>query len=179
MPQARLHAARLAEQYQPSLGDRCPHDPPSRLSHQHGQAEADRGTLRLDQDCWRSAQDTPLRTGPGRMVLCPDRCRLQSRSHSEDLGGNGMSLSGGLKMKQKHSHYRACSADHGLSIPCCTRKHQHNPPQNKLFQQPARHDAAPLAEVELELKRGKEADLFQVAKTIAHKAPLELVLVSK
>jgi hypothetical protein len=40
-------------------------------------------------------------------------------------------------MKQKHSHYRACSADHGLSIPCCTRKHQQNPPQNKLFQQPA------------------------------------------
>ena len=50
-----LHAARLAEQYQPSLGDRCPHDPPSRLSHQHGQAEADRGTLRLDQDRRRSA----------------------------------------------------------------------------------------------------------------------------
>jgi len=41
-------------------------------------------------------------------------------------------------MKQKHSHYRACSADHGLSIPCCTRKHQQNPPQNKLFQQPAK-----------------------------------------
>ena len=88
----------------------------SGLSHQHGQAEADRGTLRLDQDRRRSAQDTPLRTGAGRMVLCPDRCRLQSHSHSEDLGGNGMSLSGGLKMKQKHSQYRACSADHGLSI---------------------------------------------------------------
>ena len=38
---------------------------------------------------------------------------------------------------------------------------------------------APLSEVELELKRGKAADLFQLAKTIAHKAPLELALVSK
>jgi hypothetical protein len=26
-----------------------------------------------------------------------------------------MTLSGGLKMKQKHSRYRACSADHRLS----------------------------------------------------------------
>src|SRR6476661_2844574 len=49
------------------------------------------------------------------MVLCSDSCRLQSHSHSEDLGCNGMSLSGGLKMKQKHSHYRDCSADRGLS----------------------------------------------------------------
>src|SRR3974390_3492427 len=116
MPQARLHAARLAEQYQSSLGDRCPHDPPPRLSHQRNQAEADRGTLRLDQDRRGSAEGTPLRTGAGRMVLCPDRCRLQSRAHSEDLGCKGMSLSAGLKMKQKHSHYRACSADHLLSI---------------------------------------------------------------
>src|SRR5262249_45147084 len=40
-------------------------------------------------------------------------------------------------------------------------------------------ESAPLSEVELELKRGKAADLFQLAKTIAHKAPLELALVSK
>jgi inorganic triphosphatase YgiF len=42
-----------------------------------------------------------------------------------------------------------------------------------------RQESAPLSEVELGLKRGKAADLFQLAKTIAHKAPLELVLVSK
>jgi triphosphatase len=40
-------------------------------------------------------------------------------------------------------------------------------------------ESAPLSEVELELKRSKAADLFQLAKTIAHKAPLELALVSK
>jgi triphosphatase len=40
-------------------------------------------------------------------------------------------------------------------------------------------ESAPLSEIELELKRGKAADLFQLAKTIAHKAPLELALVSK
>jgi triphosphatase len=40
-------------------------------------------------------------------------------------------------------------------------------------------ESAPLSEVELELKRGKAADLFQLAKTIARKAPLELALVSK
>jgi inorganic triphosphatase YgiF len=40
-------------------------------------------------------------------------------------------------------------------------------------------ESAPLSEVELELKRGKAADLFQLAKTIAHKVPLELALVSK
>ena len=33
-----LYAARLAEQCQPPLGNRCAHDPPSRLSHQHDQA---------------------------------------------------------------------------------------------------------------------------------------------
>ena len=41
------------------------------------------------------------------------------------------------------------------------------------------HASAPLSEVELELKRGEPADLFQFAKTIAEKAPLELALVSK
>jgi triphosphatase len=41
------------------------------------------------------------------------------------------------------------------------------------------HASAPLSEVEFELKRGEPADLFQFAKTIAHKAPLELALVSK
>jgi inorganic triphosphatase YgiF len=40
-------------------------------------------------------------------------------------------------------------------------------------------ESAPLSEIELELKRGKAADLFQLAKTIAHKAPLEFALVSK
>src|SRR5262245_44461510 len=39
--------------------------------------------------------------------------------------------------------------------------------------------SAPLSEVELELKRGEATDLFQLARTIAHKAPLELALVSK
>jgi triphosphatase len=43
----------------------------------------------------------------------------------------------------------------------------------------AGNESAPLAEVELELKRGRPADLFQFAKTIAHKAPLELALISK
>jgi len=39
--------------------------------------------------------------------------------------------------------------------------------------------SAPLSEVELELKRGEPSDLFRLARTIAHKAPLELALVSK
>ena len=38
--------------------------------------------------------------GAGRMVLRADRRRLQSRSHSENLGCHRMSLSGASKMKQ-------------------------------------------------------------------------------
>ena len=37
----------------------------------------------------------------------------------------------------------------------------------------------PLCEVELELKRGKAADLFKLAKTLAHEVPVQLAVKSK
>ncbi len=85
------------------------HDPASRLSHQHDQAQADRRAVRMDQDRRRPAQDPPLRARPGRMVLRPDRGRLQSRPHPENSRRNGMSLSGVPKMRQKHPKYPANS----------------------------------------------------------------------
>ena len=41
---------------------------------------------------------------------------LQSRSHSKNSGSNGMSLSGGSKMKEKHSKSRAYGAGHHLFL---------------------------------------------------------------
>jgi hypothetical protein len=50
------------------------------------------------------------------MVLRPDSRRLQSHSDSQDFGRNGMSPSGGVKMRKNRNEYRACSTAHRLSI---------------------------------------------------------------
>ena len=68
--------------YQPPFCDRRPHHASSRLLDQYNQAQADRGTVRLDQDRRGSAQDPPSRSGAGRVALYSHRSRLQSRSHS-------------------------------------------------------------------------------------------------
>ena len=61
LPRTRLHAACRSEQHQSPLGDRWTHDPPCRLCHQHEEAQAHRGALRLDEDHRRHAQDPSSR----------------------------------------------------------------------------------------------------------------------
>jgi hypothetical protein len=67
----------------PPLGDRCAHHPPSRLSYQHHQAQADRRTVWVDEDCRRLVQDPASWPRLGRVVLRADRRRLQSHPHSQ------------------------------------------------------------------------------------------------
>ena len=67
---------------------------PSRLSHQHDQAQTHRRTFRVDEDGGRLAQDPTSRTRRGGMVLCADGNGIQSDSHPENSRGNGISLSG-------------------------------------------------------------------------------------
>jgi hypothetical protein len=107
---------RLPERDQPSFGDRCAHDAPSRLSYQHDQAYADRRTLRVDENGGRFAQDSASRARPGGMVLCAHGNRVQSDSHPESSCGDGMSLSGVLDVRRKDSQSRACGADDHQSI---------------------------------------------------------------
>src|SRR5205823_11101742 len=62
---------------------------------------------------------------------------LQPRSHSEDLGCNGMSLSGASNMTQIHKHQGACGAAHypsAHSLPSHTSSKSLSEP---VFQQPA------------------------------------------
>src|SRR5450432_3081535 len=116
LPRTRLYAACLAEQCQPPLRDRRAHDPPSRLSHQHDQAQADRRALWLDEDRRRSAQDPVSWARLGGMVLRADCCRLQSRSRPQASGRNGMSPSGASNMRQNRNQLRLCSADRDPSL---------------------------------------------------------------
>ncbi len=51
----------VAQNHQPAVGDRRPHDAPSRLRGQPARAQAHRGSVRLDQDDRRFAQDPSSR----------------------------------------------------------------------------------------------------------------------
>ena len=64
---AGCDAACLAEHQRPALGHRWPHHAPSRLCDQPAHAQAHRGSVRLDQDGGRSAQDASSRHGAGRL----------------------------------------------------------------------------------------------------------------
>ena len=71
-PGPERHAARRAEHLTP-LSDRWPDHAPSRLPGQPAGAQADRGSLRLDQDHGRLAQDPPPRYRPGRLDVHANR----------------------------------------------------------------------------------------------------------
>src|ERR1700738_1011005 len=116
LPRTRLSAACLAEQCHPPLRDRRAHDPPSRLSHQHDQAQADRRALWLDEDRRRSAQDQVSWARLGGMVLRPGCCLVHSRSRPQASGRNGMSPSGVSNMRQNRNQHRRCSADRDPTI---------------------------------------------------------------
>ena len=72
------HPARRPEHVQPALGDRRSDHAPPRLCGQPAGAQADRGSVRLDQDRARPPQDPPSRHGPGRLDVHADRaaCNL-------------------------------------------------------------------------------------------------------
>jgi hypothetical protein len=74
--------------------------------------------------------------------LRPDRCRLQSHSHPEAPGRNGMSLSGASNMRQNRNQYRPCSADRDPSLHCSPRNIAKIALRARFFQQPAKENLA-------------------------------------
>jgi hypothetical protein len=89
-PGPERHAAHCPEHRAP-LGDRWPDHAPSRLLSQPAGPQANRGSLRLDQDGGRPAQDPPPRHRAGRLDVHADRRGLQS-------GASAQAAAGGLIM---------------------------------------------------------------------------------
>ena len=73
------------------VSDRWPHDAPCRLRRQSAHPQANRRSLRLDQEGRRTRADQVSRTRLHRMGLQLRRRRLQSDPAAEAVGGVGMS----------------------------------------------------------------------------------------
>ena len=75
------------------LGNRRPHHAPPRLCREPADAQADRGSVRLDQDGGRPQEDPASRHGPGRLAVHADRDRLQPGPAAQAAGG-GLTMPG-------------------------------------------------------------------------------------
>ena len=86
----RCDTACLAEHHGAALRHRWPNHAPSRPCDQRACSQAHRGSLRLDRDGRRPAQDPPSRHRSGRLDVHLRRGRLQPGAHPEAAGGCGV-----------------------------------------------------------------------------------------
>ena len=83
----------IARKHDAPLGDRRPHHASSRLPGEPAGAQADRGSVRLDQDGGWPQEDPASRHGPGRLAVHAHRDRLQPGPAAQAAGG-GLTMPG-------------------------------------------------------------------------------------
>ncbi len=100
-----------AEYQRALVGDRWPHDAPCRLRHQSAHPQANRRSLRLDQDGLRTRANQVSRMRSRWMGL-QIRChRLQSDAAAEAVGGVGMSTPPNCQINRRRRTVKADICD--------------------------------------------------------------------